>query len=124
MGLSSKNTNMGGVLQDNVNHPRHYENTCSLECIEVMRLTYGKRAVYDFCLCNAFKYMWRFKNKNGKEDLEKANWYLSYVEKNLNKTEHYEQDEIDRYAIDKVEDLRQLLIDIQDKVANKEILNE
>ena len=109
---------------DHVNHPRHYENTCSLECIEVMRLTYGKRAVYDFCLCNAFKYMWRFKNKNGKEDLEKANWYLSYVEKNFNKTEHYEQDEIDRYAIDKVEDLRQLLIDIQDKVANKEILNE
>lgn len=109
---------------DNVNHPSHYENSCSLECIEVMRLTYGKRAVYDFCLCNAFKYMWRFKNKNGKEDLDKAGWYLSYVATGLDKTADYEQDEIDRYAIDKVEDLRQLLIDIQDKIANKEILNE
>lgn len=66
---------------DNVNHPRHYEGSCSLECIEAMEVLLGRNAVYDFCLCNAFKYMWRFKNKNGVEDLNKAHWYLNYVER-------------------------------------------
>ena len=30
----------------------------------------------NFNLGNAFKYIWRFEHKNGKEDLEKAVWYL------------------------------------------------
>jgi hypothetical protein len=25
---------------------------------------------------NVFKYLWRYKDKNGIEDLRKANWYL------------------------------------------------
>lgn len=103
---------------DNVNHLNHYENSCSLECIEVMRITFGKRAVYDFCLCNAFKYMWWYKNKNGIEDVNKADWYLFYVERETNDTEHYDLDEIDRYAILHCENLRQLLISINDKIAN------
>ena len=61
---------------DNVNHPAHYEGQTSIECIEAMQIAFGKRAVADFCLCNAFKYLWRHKNKNGQEDLRKAQWYL------------------------------------------------
>ena len=53
---------MGKV--DNVNHPSHYEGSTSLECIQCMEVTMGKQAVADFCLCNAFKYLWRYKNKN------------------------------------------------------------
>lgn len=64
---------------DSVNHPAHYEQSCSLECIQVMELVFGANAVRGFCLCNAFKYMWRYKNKNGMEDLKKAQWYLNYV---------------------------------------------
>jgi len=64
---------------DNVNHPTHYEQSCSLECIQVMELVFGANAVRGFCLCNAFKYMWRYKNKNGLEDLKKAKWYLDYI---------------------------------------------
>ena len=64
---------------DNVNHPQHYEGNCSLECIEVMIIIFGEEAVIDFCLCCAFKYLWRYKNKNGEEDLSKAKWYLKYV---------------------------------------------
>lgn len=60
---------------ENVNHPKHYSNFCSLECIEVMELIYGKKSVFEFCKLNAFKYIWRYKGKNGKEDLEKAIWY-------------------------------------------------
>lgn len=63
---------------DNVNHPSHYEGHTSLECIDVMELTFGGNAVMDFCLCNAFKYLWRHKHKNGKEDIEKARWYVNH----------------------------------------------
>lgn len=64
-------------MADNVNHPIHYADTCSLECIEAMEIAFGKEAVRNFCKCNAFKYLWRFKNKNGEEDLKKAEWYLA-----------------------------------------------
>ena len=64
-------------MPDNVNHPKHYEGNTSLECIDVMELVFGMDAVTNFCLCNAFKYLWRHKHKNGKEDLEKARWYLN-----------------------------------------------
>lgn len=66
---------------DNVNHPKHYEGSTSLECIECMELVFGINAVCFFCLCNSFKYLWRYKNKNGEEDVNKAKWYLEYVEK-------------------------------------------
>ena len=41
-----------------------------------MRVAFGWKAVFWFCLCNAFKYMWRWKYKNGFEDLQKAKRYL------------------------------------------------
>lgn len=66
--------------KDNVNHPTHYE-TGKFECIEVMLETQGIEAVQDFCICNAFKYLYRHKNKNGNEDIAKAIWYLNkYLE--------------------------------------------
>jgi len=61
---------------DNVNHPAHYTE-CSLECIDVMLAVFGRRAVTDFCIVNAFKYMWRYEHKNGLEDLQKAERYLA-----------------------------------------------
>lgn len=64
------------IAVDVVNHPKHYADTCSLECINAMLITFGTNAVIDFCTCNAFKYLWRYKNKNGQEDLKKAQWYL------------------------------------------------
>ena len=64
---------------DNVNHPSHYEGNTSLECIDVMELTFGTNAVSSFCICNAFKYLWGHKHKNGKEDIEKAKWYLGHA---------------------------------------------
>lgn len=61
-------------MTDNVNHPAHYAG--EIECIDAMIQTQGVDAVRDFCVCNAFKYLWRWKAKNGVEDLEKALWYL------------------------------------------------
>lgn len=51
-------------MTDNVNHPAHYE-TGKFECIEVMLETQGVEAVLNFCQCNAFKYLYRAKRKNG-----------------------------------------------------------
>ena len=64
------------MSKDMVNHPSHYEGNTSIECIDAMVLALGRKAVMDFCLGNAFKYLWRHKHKNGLEDLEKAKWYL------------------------------------------------
>ena len=77
------------VKNDNVNHPKHY---CKggLECIDAIRAAVsdlqGIEAVY---AGNVIKYVWRFKGKNGLEDLKKANQYLGWlieeVRKNANK---------------------------------------
>ena len=65
---------------DVVNHPSHYESG-KFECIDVMLETQGKEAVMGFCLCNAFKYIYRHKRKNGIEDIKKAKWYIDkYIE--------------------------------------------
>lgn len=69
-------------VADNVNHPAHYE-TGKFECIDVMIETQGVEAVKDFCVCNAFKYLYRHGHKNGAEDIQKAIWYLKkWVELN------------------------------------------
>ena len=59
---------------DAVNHPSHYTSG-GFECIDAMESAFGKEAVYWFCVCNAFKYVWRHNKKNGVEDLKKAQWY-------------------------------------------------
>lgn len=49
-------------------NPGYYKNRAH-ECIEFAQYL-------NFNLGNAFKYIWRHKEKNGREDLEKAMWYL------------------------------------------------
>lgn len=61
---------------DPVNRPAHYTYG-GIECIDAMQAAFGDEAVKDFCLCNAFKYLWRHRQKNGVEDLKKARWYLN-----------------------------------------------
>lgn len=59
---------------DNVNHPLHYTQG-GIECIDAMESAYGTEAVIHFCMCNAFKYQWRFNKKNKEEDIRKCQWY-------------------------------------------------
>ena len=59
-----------------VEHPEHYA-LYKYECIDVMTEVFGVEAVKAFCLCNAFKYLWRCDRKGAKkEDIEKSGWYL------------------------------------------------
>lgn len=67
---------------DTVNHPAHYK-TDKFECIDVMVDAIGLEDTTGFCLCNAFKYIYRCtrKNKSPIEDVKKAVWYLNkYLE--------------------------------------------
>lgn len=64
------------TTEDNVQHPAQYTGG-SIECIDAMAETQGVEAVKNFCICNAFKYLWRHDKKNGVEDVKKAAWYLN-----------------------------------------------
>lgn len=66
-----------GKTVDNVNHPKHYADNCSIECIDSMLLAFGPADIAKYCIINAYKYIWRCKSKNGLEDIEKAKWYLN-----------------------------------------------
>jgi hypothetical protein len=55
---------------DTVNHPLHYcSHPSGIECIQITQHM-------SFLMGNAMKYLWRADLKNGKEDLEKAIWYI------------------------------------------------
>lgn len=73
---------------DNVNHPEHYANSCSIECIDAMQATFGTKDLAKYCVINAYKYLWRYKNKNGKEDLNKAEWYLNKFDELLEESDN------------------------------------
>lgn len=66
-------------MSEYVNHPDHY-NVGGIECIDALAAaTEGLNGIEAFCTANAIKYLWRWKWKNGKEDLEKAIWYITYL---------------------------------------------
>lgn len=67
---------MPEVKKENVDHPYHY-NSGGIECIDAMESAFGIEWVQHFCVCNAFKYVFRFLHKNGAEDIDKAIWYLN-----------------------------------------------
>ena len=71
---------------DMVNHPAHYT-AGGIECIDALAAaTTGLEGVEAVCTANAIKYLWRWKYKNGKEDLEKAKWYINHLIEELDKT--------------------------------------
>ena len=65
--------------EDIISRPEHYTYG-SIECIDVIaEATQDLKGKEAFCIGNAIKYLWRWKHKNGLEDLRKAQWYISRV---------------------------------------------
>lgn len=65
------------MQNDMVNHPSHYTQG-GLECIDALEAaTTGLTGIEAVCTANAIKYLWRWKQKNGVQDLEKAQWYIN-----------------------------------------------
>lgn len=64
-----------------IDHPTHY--AIKFECFDAMLETMGRDYVRAFCLCSAFKYLWRCKKKRDthEDDVKKAVWFLQkYLE--------------------------------------------
>jgi hypothetical protein len=65
--------------KDTVNHPSHYTQG-SIECIEaIAEATKQLQGIEAVATANVIKYVWRWKFKNGIEDLQKAQWYLNHL---------------------------------------------
>jgi|TARA_R100000426_G_scaffold47878_1_gene35575 hypothetical protein len=60
---------------DVVNSPSHY-NQAGVECIEAIAAATDNGFEY-YLQGNIIKYIWRYRYKNGIEDLKKAQWYLN-----------------------------------------------
>ena len=68
---------------DMVSHPKHY-NQGGIECIDALKAaTIGKRGIEAVCVANVIKYLWRYEEKNGIEDVRKAKWYIERVLKEM-----------------------------------------
>lgn len=62
---------------DVVNHPRHYISKYGLESIDVIKAFTSDLTGFEaVATANSLKYLMRWKNKNGIEDLRKASWYI------------------------------------------------
>lgn len=65
------------ATKDNVNHPSHYTQG-KVECIDALEsATIGKSGIEAVCVANVIKYLWRYEEKNGVEDVKKAQFYLN-----------------------------------------------
>lgn len=63
-----------------VSHPDHYQSETGLEVIDVIEaFTFDLKGIEATDTGNILKYICRWKNKNGLQDLEKAKWYLDHL---------------------------------------------
>lgn len=69
------------AINDPVNHPSYY---CKgdIECIDAIKAAIsGMQGIEAFCKGTAMKYIWRYPDKNGVQDLDKAVWYIKRLKK-------------------------------------------
>lgn len=66
---------------DAVSHPSHYTSGV-IECIDCIKAALGEKFI-GFLIGNVIKYTYRYKDKNGAEDLKKARWYIDRAIKEI-----------------------------------------
>lgn len=72
-----------------VSHPGHYQSKNGIECIDCIEAAVeGLNGIEAVDTANAIKYLFRWKKKNGRQDVEKAIWYLSHLLKHLKSEEN------------------------------------
>lgn len=71
-----------------VSHPPHYQSKSGLEVIDVIEsFTENLTGIEAVDTANAIKYICRWKQKNGIQDLEKAKWYITHLIEHIKKEE-------------------------------------
>ena len=74
MKLKELNERLIEIKEDLVNSPPHY-NKGAIECIDAIEAMLTHEEYIGYLRGNSLKYRWRFRYKNGIQDLEKAEWY-------------------------------------------------
>lgn len=67
-----------GETDNAVQHPTHYTRG-GIECINAIRASMTVDGFCDYCKGNIIKYLWRWRDKGGVQDLEKAKVYLDWL---------------------------------------------
>lgn len=76
------------MIIEKVDHPSHYGGKDNpYEHIKVMAAWLSPEGFAGYCIGQATKYLVRYKDKGGLEDLKKSSWYMRYFIK-------YEQDRL------------------------------
>ena len=65
-------------MHDAVNHPSHYASG-GIECIDAIQASMTPEEFQGYLKGNIMKYVWRWREKGGRQDLQKANWYLTLL---------------------------------------------
>lgn len=74
-----------------VSHPDHYQSKHGLEVINVIEaFTADLKGIEATDTGNIIKYICRWYNKNGLQDLEKAKWYLDHLINHVKETKDHE----------------------------------
>lgn len=63
------------TMSDSVNNPYHYTQG-DIECIDAMAAMSTEEEFEGYLRLAVVKYLWRWRDKGGVEDLRKARWYL------------------------------------------------
>lgn len=72
-----------------VSHPGHYQSKNGIECIDCIEAAVeGLSGIEAVDTANAIKYLFRWKKKNGRQDVEKALWYISHLLAHLKSEEN------------------------------------
>lgn len=67
-------------LQEKVDHPKHYSKRNGHECIDIIRImTKGIDGYEGYLIGNVIKYLFRYNEKNGAEDLKKSIKYVEFL---------------------------------------------
>ena len=75
---SLKSVEVSNLTHNPVEHPSHY---CQggIECIKAIEAAMPPEGFQDYCKGNVLKYIWRWRDKAGVEDLKKAKVYLEWL---------------------------------------------
>ena len=87
-------------MTDAIN-PQHYQKG-GVECIDAIEASMTEEAFKGFLKGNCIKYLYRYENKNGAEDLKKAQWYLSRLLTVLDNNHDKEKEEPMEAWIEKI----------------------
>lgn len=79
-------TNGDSAEFDSVQRPAHY-NQSDIECIDAIKASMTLAEFQSYLKGNVLKYLWRYRHKNGLEDVKKAQWYINRLAAELEESE-------------------------------------